>query len=85
METQKTSSHSSHFKLEESFRDGKKGYILCVGRFGKSVEESIENVYHVSGLNYSLLSVSQICDNGNEVRFTFEKGTVVNLITKEWF
>ena len=33
-----------------SFGDGKKGYILGVSRVGKSVEESIENVYHVSGL-----------------------------------
>ena len=27
-----------------SFGEGKKGYILGVGRVGKSVEESIENV-----------------------------------------
>ena len=38
-----------------SFRDGKKGYILGVGKVGKSLEESIDNVYHVSGLKYSLL------------------------------
>ena len=55
-----------------SFGDGMKGYILGVGRASKSVEESIENVYHVSGLKYNLLSVSQIWDKGNEVKFTFE-------------
>lgn len=33
-----------------SFGHGKKGYILGDGRFGKSIEDSIENVYHVSGL-----------------------------------
>ena len=43
-----------------SFGDGKKGYILGVGKVGKLLGESIENVYHVSGLKYSLLSVSQM-------------------------
>ena len=33
-----------------SFGEGKKGYILGVGRVGKSVEESIDYGYHVSGL-----------------------------------
>ena len=50
---------------------------------GKSLGQSIINVYHVSGLKYSLLSVSQICDKGNEVKFTSEKFTVVNLTTKK--
>ena len=66
-----------------SFGDGKKGYILGVGKVGKSLGESIDNVYHVSGLKYSLLSVSQICDKGNEVNFTSEKCIVVNLTTKK--
>ena len=66
-----------------SFGNGKKGYILDVGKVGKSLGESIDNVYHVSGLKYSLLSVSQIFDKGNEVMFTSEKCTVVNLTTKK--
>ena len=33
-----------------SFGDGKKGYILGVGKVGKYLRESIDNVYHVSGL-----------------------------------
>ena len=37
----------------------------------------------MSGLKYSFLSVSQICDKGNEVNFTSEKCTVVNLTTKK--
>ena len=56
-----------------SFGNGKKGYILDVGKVGKSLGESIDNVYHVSRLKYSLLSVSQICNKGNEVKFTSEK------------
>ena len=66
-----------------SFGDGKKGYILGVGKVLKLVEEPIENMYHVSGLKCNLLSVSQICDKGNEVRFTSEKCTVVNMTTKK--
>ena len=56
---------------------------MGVGKVGKSLEESIDNVYHVDGLKYSLLSVSQICDKGNEVKFTSEKCTVVSLTTKK--
>ena len=33
-----------------SFGNGKKGYILGVGKVGKSLGESIDNVYHVIGL-----------------------------------
>lgn len=50
---------------------------------GKSLEESIDNLYHVDVLKYSLLSVSQICDKGNEVKFTSEKCTMVSLTTKK--
>ena len=48
----------------------------------KSLEESIENVFYVSGLKYSLLSVSQICDTGNEVKFLLDKCIVTFLSTK---
>ena len=50
---------------------------------GKSLQDSIDNVYHVDGLKYSLLSVSQICNKGNEVKFTSEKCTVVSLSTNK--
>ena len=56
---------------------------MGVGKVGKSLGESIDNVYHVSGLKYNILSVSQICDKGNEVKFTYEKCTVVSLTTKK--
>ncbi|XP_070055737.1 uncharacterized mitochondrial protein AtMg00300-like [Nicotiana tomentosiformis] len=61
----------------------KKGYILGVGRIGKSLAHSIENVYYVNGLKYSLLSVSQICDKGNKVKFVSKICTVTNLVTGE--
>ncbi|XP_070005021.1 uncharacterized protein [Nicotiana sylvestris] len=64
-----------------SFGNGKKGYILGVGRIGKSLSHSIENVYYVNGLKYSLLSVSQICDKGNKVEFVSKICTITNLVT----
>ena len=56
---------------------------MGVGKVGRSLEDSIDNVYHVDGLKYSLLSVSQIFDRGNEVKFTSEKCTVVSLTTNK--
>ncbi|XP_070020263.1 intracellular protein transport protein USO1-like [Nicotiana sylvestris] len=66
-----------------SFGNGKKGYILGVGRIGKSLSHSIENVYYVNGLKYNLLSVSQICDKGNKVEFVSKMFTVTNIMTGE--
>ncbi|XP_070036221.1 uncharacterized protein [Nicotiana tomentosiformis] len=66
-----------------SFVNGKKGYILGVGKVEKSLSHSIENVYYVNGLKYSLLSVFQICDKGNKVEFLLEVCTVTNLVTGE--
>ncbi|XP_070005826.1 uncharacterized protein [Nicotiana sylvestris] len=42
-----------------SFENGKKGYILGVGRIEKSLSHSIENVYYVKGLKYNLLMVKR--------------------------
>ncbi|MDV3192334.1 MAG: hypothetical protein Q8853_02750, partial [Candidatus Phytoplasma australasiaticum] len=66
-----------------SFGNDKKGYILGIGRIGKSLEHSIENVYYVNGLKHSLLSVSQIFDKGNEDKFNSKKCTVTNLTSQE--
>ncbi|XP_075106996.1 uncharacterized protein LOC107760425 [Nicotiana tabacum] len=66
-----------------AFGNGKKGYILGVGRIGKSLSHSIENVYYVNGLKHSLLSVSQIYDKGNKVEFVSKICTVTNLVTGE--
>ncbi|XP_070047107.1 intracellular protein transport protein USO1-like [Nicotiana tomentosiformis] len=49
-----------------SFENGKKGYVLGVGRIGKSLSYSIKNVYYVKVLKYSLLSIFQIYDKGNK-------------------
>ncbi|XP_075083606.1 uncharacterized protein LOC142167341 [Nicotiana tabacum] len=65
------------------FGNGKKGYILGVGKIGKTLSHTIENVYHVNGLNYILLSVSQIYDKENEVKFLSKSCIVTNLKTGE--
>ncbi|XP_075084694.1 uncharacterized protein LOC142167952 [Nicotiana tabacum] len=64
-----------------SFGNGKKEYILGVGRIGKSLSHSIENVYYVNVLKYKLLCVSQICDKGNKVEFVSKVCTVTNIVT----
>ncbi|XP_070013337.1 uncharacterized protein [Nicotiana sylvestris] len=66
-----------------SFGNDKKGYILGVGRIGKSLIHLIENVYYVNGLKYSLLSVSQIYDKGNKEEFVPKICTITNLVTGE--
>ncbi|XP_070010948.1 uncharacterized protein [Nicotiana sylvestris] len=59
------------------------GYILGVGKVDKSLTHSIENVYYVNGLKYSLLGVSQICDKRNKVEFLSKICTITNLMTGE--
>ncbi|XP_070045442.1 uncharacterized protein [Nicotiana tomentosiformis] len=66
-----------------SFGNGKKGYILGVGRVGKTPTHSIENVYYVNGLKYNLLSVCQMLDKGNKVEFLSKTCTITNLVTGE--
>ncbi|XP_070025935.1 uncharacterized protein [Nicotiana sylvestris] len=66
-----------------SFGNGKKGYILGVRRIRKSLSHSSENIYYVNGLKYNFLSISQICDKGNKVKFVSEICIVTNLITGE--
>ena len=83
LEGLKTSSLSRYFNGELSRLLMENGYFVGIGRSGNSVEHSIENVYYVSALKYSLLNVSQICDKGNEVRFLYEKYIFTKLSTNE--
>ncbi|XP_070012928.1 uncharacterized protein [Nicotiana sylvestris] len=64
-----------------SFGNGKKGEIIWVGKIGMTDSHSIENLYLIDGLMYSLISVSQLCDRGNMVAFTSTKFLVISLIT----
>ena len=59
--------------------------ILGVGKVGKNPSKIIDNVYLVEGLKFNLLSVSQLCDKGNQVIFDKEKCVVKNPNTGDTF
>ncbi|XP_049397273.1 uncharacterized protein LOC125861406 [Solanum stenotomum] len=65
-----------------SFGGGKKGFILGISKIGRRADHSIDNVHYVDGLKYNLLSVSQICNKGNEVKFMSDRCLVTNCATK---
>ena len=62
-----------------AFRNGKSGTIVGVGKVGKSLSHSIDNVYLLDGLQHNLLSVSQLCDKGNHVGFTSNQCLITNI------
>ena len=64
-----------------AFGNGKSGEIQGIGKVGSMDTHAIENVYCVNGLQHNLLSVSQICDKGNNVLFTEKKCRVTNSVT----
>jgi hypothetical protein len=40
------------------------GDVVGLGKIVISTSNSIEGVYHVQGLGYNLLSISQLCEKG---------------------
>ncbi|XP_049414870.1 uncharacterized protein LOC125877656 [Solanum stenotomum] len=82
-DTQNFLSLEAHQGGGVSFGDGKKGFILGIGKIGRSAAYSIDNVHYVNGLKYNLLSVSQICYKGNEVKLLSDWCLVTNRITNK--
>ena len=66
-----------------AFGNGKSETIVGVGKIGKSLSHSIDNVYLVDGLQHNLLSVSQSCDKGNHVGFTSNQCLITNINSGE--
>ena len=66
-----------------AFGNGKSGTIMGIGKIGKSLSNSIEEVYLVDGVKHNLLSVSQLCDKDNLVVFTPNRCLVVNMDTRD--
>jgi len=62
-----------------AFKNDKSGKIVGVGKIGKLLFHSIENVYLVNGLQHNLLSVSQLCDKGNHVGFSSNQCLITNI------
>ena len=66
-----------------AFGNEKLGTIICIGKIGESLSNSIEDVYLVDGLKHNLLSVSQRCDKDNLVVSTSNRCLVVNMNTED--
>jgi len=65
-----------------NFGDNKVGKIIGIGKIGKDPSKSLENVYLVEGLKFNLLSISQLCDKGNDVIFNSSHCIVQNVHDK---
>jgi transposase InsO family protein len=58
------------------YGDNGQGDVVGLGKITISTTNSIEDVYHVQGLGYNLLSVPQLCEKGYNCLFTHEGVTV---------
>jgi hypothetical protein len=58
------------------YGDNGQGDVVGLGKIAISTSNSIEDVYHVQGLAYNLLSVLQLCEKGYNCLFTHEGVTV---------
>ena len=78
-----TRDHSLLTRFEEKvgpcviFGDDSKGYTLGYGKIKKE-NVIIEKVALVDGLKHNLLSIIQLCDNGNKVHFIEEACFIAN-------
>lgn len=61
-----------------SFGENSKGKIEGIGEIGNSETLTISNVLYVDSLKYNLLSVSQLCDMGYQVKF---RPTLCEIVT----
>jgi hypothetical protein len=59
------------------YGDNGQGDVVGLGKIGISTTNSAEDVHHVQGLGYNLLSVSQLCEKGYNCLFT-DKGVTVS-------
>jgi hypothetical protein len=54
------------------YGDNGQGDVVGLGKIVISTTNSIYDFYHVQGLGYNLLSVSQLCEKGYNCLFTIE-------------
>ncbi|XP_074313649.1 uncharacterized protein LOC141648837 [Silene latifolia] len=66
-----------------TFGDNKKGEVIGIGKVGKSLSHSIDDVLLVKGLKHNLISISQLCDKGNKVEFHANLCYVIKESTNE--
>jgi hypothetical protein len=60
-----------------TFGDGAKGRIRGIGKLVRTGSPSLDDVLLVEGLTENLISISQLCDQGLEVRFSKEECLVI--------
>ena len=65
------------------FGGKEKGKIIGQRKVSENPSCSVDNVLLVEGLNYNLLSISQLCDKGLRVIFEFNKCEVVDIQKNE--
>ena len=56
-----------------TFGDGAKGKIKGIGKLCRTGSPLLDDVLLVEGLTANLISISQLCDQGLEVRFSLEE------------
>jgi len=60
------------------FGDGSKGRVQDIGNVCSNESAKLENVFLVKGLVSNLISISQLCDHGLEVKFNKTECLVTN-------
>lgn len=66
-----------------SFGNNHKGKVIGIGKVSINPSFCIENVSQVDGLKYNLISISQLCDKGYFVTFTYERCIIRNKKRKQ--
>src|ERR1044072_3068194 len=61
-----------------TFGDGAKGRIKGIGKLVRTGSPLLDDVLLVEGLTSSLISISQLCDQGVEVNFSKEECLVIS-------
>src|ERR1044072_126723 len=59
-----------------TFSDGAKGKIKGIGKLCRAGSPHLDDVLLVDGLTANLISISQLCDQGLEVKFSLEECVV---------
>src|ERR1044072_2589334 len=65
-----------------TFDDGAKGRIRGIGKLARTGSPTLDEVLLVEGLTANLISISQLCDQGMEFRFSKEKCLVTGKIKR---
>lgn len=71
------SNHNKEKCLKVTFGDNNHGQTKGYGAL-ISENLTLSKVSYVKGLKYNLISISQLCDEDNEVHFNKPRGSIIN-------